>query len=223
VSTEKSVYLNEWRFVDANGKPLGAADLATPPFYEYRLMPWRARLTVDDRKWDRLMVMFRNTALPLEIRQVRVNPTDDTGMGGMGGRYGARDGGGGRGGYGSTGGSRGGYGSTGGSRGGYGSAGGSRGGYGASRESPFGGGALAPTNNMILELRGVAYLVNPPDFSKIGVPGGASSGADATATVGTAAAPATDPNDPFAMPGGAAPVPAPAPAPPPGAGCGGGR
>jgi hypothetical protein len=204
--------MNEWRYVNAKSKPLFAAEVATPgaegTFYEYRLMPWRVRMTVDGRQWDKLLVMFRNTELPLEIRQVRVNPSDDV-SGGMGSRYGSKEGGSSRGGYGAAGGSRGGH------SGGFG--GGGRGGYGGrgGGPSPFGGATPTIDNTMILELRGVAYLMNPPDLSKIGA-------ADATAASGDAATTTTP--DPFAAPAPSTPAPgAPGGGPPttPGGGYGG--
>jgi hypothetical protein len=203
-SDDEKVYLNEWRYVKADGTPMRADEFASsPPFYEYRLMPWRLRMTVDEREWDKLLVLFRNTELPLEIKQVRVNPSDDAG-GGMGSRYGSSSSEGGSsrgGGYGSTGSSRGGYGATGGSRGH------SSGGYGTTGRggaSPFGGSTQPISNTMILELRGVAYLMNPPDLSKIGVAGAAATSGDATTSAdATAAAPVPDP---FAAPAATTPA-----------------
>jgi hypothetical protein len=215
-STNPDDYLNEWRYVDGNSKPLTAAELANPPFYEYRLMPWRARLTVDQRKWDDLLVCFRNTDLPLEIRQVRVNPTDGGSLfGGRGGEGGSR-GGYGSGGYGSS--SRGGYGASG---GGYGASG--RG--GASRESsPFASSAEMTSDTVTLELRGVAYLLNPPDPEKIGKAGTQSSIADLAAPAAAAApaAVASPPtaDNPFGTP---APLTPPASSPAAGTGYGSGR
>jgi hypothetical protein len=204
------VYLNSWRYVQADGTPLDAADFGS----EYRLMPWRVTMTVDQAKWDELLVMFRNTDLPLEIRQVRVNPiTDASGVGGYGvgrGGYGgasdggARDGGGGRGGYGGGG-------------GGY---GGGRGGYGADTGALFGSGEQPVAATVTLELRGYAYLLNPPDLDKIGKAG-------TTTTVDLAPAPAADlpgavapgPENPF----GGGPVQPAAPAGPPPGSAGGAR
>jgi hypothetical protein len=210
-SDDPKQYLNEWRYVQGDGRPLSAAELATPPFYEYRLMPWRVTMTVDQRKWDELLVMFRNTELPLEIRQVRVNPVlDASSSGGYGGRYGSSEGGSSGGGYGSTS-KSGGYGST--SLGGrYGA---SDGGLGV-----FGLGVPPVQETVTLELRGFAYLLNPPDPANIGKVGTTTpldSGAAAPAMDTTAAAPATDPANPFGGP----PIQPAAPAgPPPGAGGG---
>jgi hypothetical protein len=176
-STNTDDYLNDWRYVDPDSKPITKEEFPNPKIHEYRLMPWRVRVTVDQRRWDELLVMFRNTDLPLEIKQVRVNPIlDGSGSSGMG--YGGR----------------GGdtrrmpsfapsaamkipYGLGSGGRGG-------RGGY--SRESSMTTmGTEAPSDTLILELRGVAYLINPPDLSKIGA---ATAGAAADPAAATDAA-----------------------------------
>jgi hypothetical protein len=229
-STSPDDYLKEWRYVNAESKPLTAAELANPPFYEYRLMPWRLKMSVDPRKWDDLWVTFRNIDLPLAIRQVRVNPLDGMGssIGGFGGRESGRGGAG-------YGGSRtsSGYGSSGrDTRGGYGSGGReSRGGYAAGQSrgggSTFSTGAQVAEQTLMLELRGVAYLINEPDHSKIGVAGATSSLADASAASAPAAAPAPAPaadasggSDLFGAPPPTAPA---APVVPAGTGYGSGR
>jgi hypothetical protein len=63
-------------------------------------MPVRMRLVVDVRKLPRLLAQFGNSALPVEVRQVRINRGKDSGggydmMGGGGGGYGMMGGGGG--------------------------------------------------------------------------------------------------------------------------------
>lgn len=215
VSDDPNVYLNDWRYVKGDGTPLLAADLANPPFYEYRLMPWRVTMTVDQSKWDELLVMFRNTDLPLEIRQVRLNPITDSGSAG---------------GYGSQQGIPGGGGAYGGGAGGGGYGGPSRGGYGASDSGPgaamFGGSAEPIQETATLELRGFAYLLNPPDLEKIGKEGmttaldaGSAAMEMAPAAMAAPAAAPVDPADPFGSPQVIAPAPS---APPGGAGYGGG-
>ncbi|MDZ4821183.1 MAG: hypothetical protein SGJ20_19660 [Planctomycetota bacterium] len=74
--------LNEWRYVDLTGKPLTKEDLATVSFQEFRLLPWRLRVTLDQRKLDDFLVEIRNSAMPLQVRQVRINPelTGATGL-----------------------------------------------------------------------------------------------------------------------------------------------
>ena len=211
-SNDPAVYLNDWRYVRGDGTPLAAADLATPPFYEYRLMPWRVTLSVDQTRWDELLVMFRNTDLPLEIRQVRVNPVADTGSGGRYSEGGS--GGGGGGGYGAP--------SRGGGGGGYGApAGGGRYASDGGGAAMFGfGGEMAPQETVTLQLRGIAYLLNPPNAENIG-----KAGSTATAAVETAVAPAMDaaaggapaPENPFGGPPIQAPIQS---GPPPGSGGG---
>jgi len=176
-STNPDDYLNDWRYVNADGKPLTKEELPTSSLPEYRLMPWRARMTVDQRRWDELMVMFRNTDLPLEIRQVRVNPILDGSSG-----YTSRGGDTARMPFAPGGASRlpAGLGRS------------SSMGYGRSRESSMTMGTEETGDTLMLELRGVAYLMNPPDLSKIGVAAGTAAAAPGDASA-DATAPAAVP------------------------------
>ena len=67
------------RYVTLDGKPLSAADLLAPPtedkkyLLQYRLMPFKLRLVMDERKIDDLLVELRTAVLPIEVRQVRIN------------------------------------------------------------------------------------------------------------------------------------------------------
>ncbi len=84
--------LMNWRYVDMKAKPLMGSELASQPG-EYRLSPWRLTLVVDQRQLDKVLIAFRNTVMPLEIKQVRVNPAVTTPLigGGAGaGGYGER-------------------------------------------------------------------------------------------------------------------------------------
>jgi hypothetical protein len=65
--------LMNWRYVDSKGKPLMGSELASQPG-EYRLSPWRLTVVVDQRQLDKFLIAFRNTVMPLEIKQVRINP-----------------------------------------------------------------------------------------------------------------------------------------------------
>jgi hypothetical protein len=69
--------LMNWRYVDSKGKPLMGSELASQPG-EYRLSPWRLTVVVDQRQLDKFLIAFRNTVMPLEIKQVRVNPMVST-------------------------------------------------------------------------------------------------------------------------------------------------
>jgi hypothetical protein len=128
---------------------------------KYFLMPFDLEVSIDDRYVDRLLVAMRNSILPLEVQQVRINP--------LGAMYGGGGGGGGD--------------------------------HGpqvtarvaqqmAERAGSVGGAAgQVPTSRYItVELRGVAYLLAPPNLQKASeAPGGAAPGegaANATAANG---------------------------------------
>jgi hypothetical protein len=127
---------------------------------KYLLMPFDLELSIDDRYADRLLVAMRNSVLPLEVQQVRINPVNanmaSMGYGGGGGGGGADHGG------------------------------------GmtpliaqqmANRGGPAGGaaGQVATSRYITVELRGVAYILTPPNLQK------ASESPAGTAPVETAA------------------------------------
>ena len=90
--------LKEWIYVDFSGKPLTAAELATVPAAKMvHLMPFVLRVTMDQRKIDDLLADLATNAVPIDVRQVRINPSQQAG--GLGGGPGAvsapMDGGGG--------------------------------------------------------------------------------------------------------------------------------
>ena len=60
-----------------NGRPLSAKDLQAPPVAEYNLMAFRLVLSVDEVRWEKLLLEFCNSPLPLEVREVRINISDD--------------------------------------------------------------------------------------------------------------------------------------------------
>jgi hypothetical protein len=105
---------------------------------KYLLMPFDLEVSIDDRYVDRLLVQMRNSVLPLEVQQVRVNPVNaTTGFGGAAGTYG----------------------------------GGEHGGGVVMARGPqqIAGGAAGqvPTSRYInVELRGVAYLLTPPNLNQ---------------------------------------------------------
>jgi len=69
--------LRNWVYVDFAGKPLMAAELATSSAARLvHLMPFVIRATVDDRKLDALLVELASAPVPIEVRQVRINPTE---------------------------------------------------------------------------------------------------------------------------------------------------
>ena len=68
--------IDEKRYVDPDGKPLrsGAAALL-----QFKRMPIFLRLTIDQREINKLLVECANAPLPVEVRQLRINP-----LGGVG-------------------------------------------------------------------------------------------------------------------------------------------
>ncbi len=69
---DPDAYLKDGRYVDAKGRPLTAADLQNTG--EYRLMAFRIRLVANQAQFQKVIEEFSNSALPLEVREVRVNP-----------------------------------------------------------------------------------------------------------------------------------------------------
>jgi len=66
--------LREWIYVDFNGKPLSAAELAAAPFAKMVvLMPFVLRVVMDQRRLDPLLVDIAQAPLPIDVRQVRIN------------------------------------------------------------------------------------------------------------------------------------------------------
>jgi len=78
--------LKEWIYVDFSGKPLTAAELATVPAAKMvHLMPFVLRVTMDQRKLDTLLADLATSAVPIDVRQVRINPSQQAGGLGSGG------------------------------------------------------------------------------------------------------------------------------------------
>ncbi len=123
----------EWRYVDWKCKPLTKEELATPPFTEFSLMPWKIRVTAQHDRIDDLLVAVRNSPLPLEVRQVRINPqvSSDAFLAGPGPSAGSQQ--------------------------------------EAGRLATVTTGSADPDKNVTLEVRGIAYLINPPDLAAVGV------------------------------------------------------
>lgn len=62
-------------YVDFTGKPLSAADLdATKAMQMVHLVPFVLRVTIDQRQLDRLLVALATSPIPIDVREVRVNP-----------------------------------------------------------------------------------------------------------------------------------------------------
>ena len=64
-----------WIYVDADGKPLKGEEVATSPAaLMTHLMPFVIRATIDQRKLDAFLVQLATASVPIDIRQVRINP-----------------------------------------------------------------------------------------------------------------------------------------------------
>ena len=67
--------LREWIYVDLTGKPLTAAELGTSPDAKLvHLVPFALRTVVDQRKIDTLLATLATNNVPVDVRQVRINP-----------------------------------------------------------------------------------------------------------------------------------------------------
>lgn len=67
--------LKQWIYVDFTGKPLTAPELATAPDAQMvHLMPFVLKVTVDQRQIDRLLAELAGNPIPIDVRQVRINP-----------------------------------------------------------------------------------------------------------------------------------------------------
>ncbi len=131
--------LRQWIYVDFTGKPLLASELATTPDAQLlHLMPFTLRLTMDQRKIDRLLAELATKEIPIDVRQLRLNPVE--------GRHGASEGRG-----------------RGGSLRGGGPRGGSQRGGGFERMADPGMGQEGGRPyDMTVELRGTVALAQPP-------------------------------------------------------------
>lgn len=64
-----------WIYVDFDGKPLSAAELAAAPALKMiHLMPFVLRVVVDQRQLDHLLATIAASPIPIDVREVRVNP-----------------------------------------------------------------------------------------------------------------------------------------------------
>ncbi len=185
--TDLESILKDGRYVDATGKPIGAAELATRQAAEYKLMAFKIRLQVDPTRFDRVIAEFGKSQVPLELREVRINAESSDSIGGRPDVGPMKH-----------------------------------------RRPPGAGGEGMPSSgsDMTLELRGVAYIINPPDVAKLGMPaatdaappapGAAPAATTPVATTPAAATPAAATPATGASPAAAPPtIDSTAPATPP--------
>jgi hypothetical protein len=87
------------RYLGPDGAPIAATGEEGPDAFgkEFKRLPVRMRLWMDQRWLPQLITECANAPLQVEVKEVRVNPSDSGGEGGMRGGYGGR---GGEGGYG---------------------------------------------------------------------------------------------------------------------------
>jgi hypothetical protein len=190
------------RYVDAEGKPL-AAD-AKHPYAEFKMMPIRMLLFIDQTKIPKLLVECANSNMPIEVQAVRLRPgsvtsldlgaltaaavaqaapTDDfAGSRGRGrrGRGYSPDG---------------------------------RPSRGDTSSSALGPSDEKTSIDLPIEIQGIIYIFNPPDMEKLGTGTGTAGQEPPAAPAATGAAPATQPAAP-AVQGPAATTPGPAPTTP---------
>jgi hypothetical protein len=66
--------LKNWIYVDFNGKPLSAQELAaSPDATMVHLMPFTIRAVIDERYLDAWLVDLARSPVPIDVRQVRIN------------------------------------------------------------------------------------------------------------------------------------------------------
>jgi hypothetical protein len=66
--------LKNWIYVDFNGKPLSAQELAaSPDATMVHLMPFAIRAVIDERHLDAWLVDLALSPVPIDVRQVRIN------------------------------------------------------------------------------------------------------------------------------------------------------
>ena len=84
--------LKQWIYVDFAGRPLTTPELATSPDAQLvHLMPFTLRVIMDQRQLDRLLAELASSPVPIDVRQVRINPSAQ-GAGGEAGLGGPRGG-----------------------------------------------------------------------------------------------------------------------------------
>jgi len=221
-----------WIYVDADGKPLKGEEVATSPSsLMTHLMPFTLRATIDQRKLDAFLLKLATSSVPIDIRQIRLNPpavaavTPGMGMG-MGPMMGPPGGGtrppaGGPPGGGPSGGVMGGPPNRGMMMQRPGMA---NGGEDGPMAGMAGAGSMVRPHDIVLEIRGTIALATPPNPEALGLPaeGAADAGADAVDVAPAADTPPVQEAEPAAVepaaagdaPAGDAPAEPAAAAPP---------
>jgi hypothetical protein len=171
------------RYIGPDGAPI--ADGSTVTGGEYRMLPVRMVLMMEQEAIPDVLIECANAALPIEVKRVRINAEKsgdgfDMTLATPGGAAGM-DGGGGRG-----------------FDGGGGGRGFDGGGGGRGFDGGRGGGMMSPTmvpgaSNVgiaTVEFQGIVYIYNPPDPAVLSVPGMEEPATDSTTVAAAGAAPA---------------------------------
>ena len=75
-----------WIYVDSDGKPLDSGVVAESPDTKFvHLIPFCLKGKVDQRKIDLLLRSFATMSVPIDVRQIRINPDAMSFMGDEGG------------------------------------------------------------------------------------------------------------------------------------------
>jgi hypothetical protein len=75
--------LRQWIYVDFEGRPLAGPAIETSADATMtHLVPFTLRLVIDQRKIDRLLKQLAGNAVPIDVRQVRINPRSQFAGGG---------------------------------------------------------------------------------------------------------------------------------------------
>jgi hypothetical protein len=166
------------RYIGDDGQPVADDASAVNPSAQFRRLPVRMLLQMEQDAIPNIIVACANATLPIEVKRVRINSEKSETGANMTSAITAGAGGGREGGGGYTG--RGGYGMEGGrsmgrpSGGGYGmeSGRGGAGGYSSMQPSAD---TMMRTDLVTVEIHGIVYIYNPPDATTLTVPGGPES------------------------------------------------
>lgn len=164
------------RYIGDDGQPAADEASAVNPSAQFRRLPVRMLLQMEQEAIPNIIVACANATLPIEVKRVRINSEKSETGANMTSAITASAGGGreGGGGYGGRGG---GYGMESGrtmgrpSGGGYGmeSGRGGTGGYSSMQPSAD---TMMRTDLVTVEIHGIVYIYNPPDATTLTVPGG---------------------------------------------------
>jgi hypothetical protein len=168
-----------FRYIGDDGQPIADDATAVDAAAQFRRLPVRMLLKIEQTAVPNLLAACANATLPVEVKRVRINSDKSESGATMGAAMTGGGGDGGRGGYGGRGGEFGGGGGYGGRGGEFG--GGRDGGGAAMMTSPD---AIERKELATVEIHGIVYIYNPPDATTLTVPGGPPESVAAAETGG---------------------------------------